>query len=90
MNRQQVYEYFISVARKDNAENNKIPFEEMLDEDDEGKRILFVLPETETDVFNSTSLLKYIKDKYPDHNIYFATKPEFFEILSGNPYIHKV
>jgi glycosyltransferase involved in cell wall biosynthesis len=90
LNRQQVYEYFISVARKDNAENNKIPFEEMLDEDDEGKRILFVLPETETDVFNSTSLLKYIKDKYPDHNIYFATKPEFFEILSGNPYIHKV
>jgi hypothetical protein len=33
--------------------------------------------------------LKYIKDQYPDHNIYYATNPAFFNILNGNPYIHK-
>ena len=48
------------------------------------------MPENEIDVFNSTSLLKYIKDSYPDHNIYYATKPEYYDLLGGNPYIHKV
>ena len=31
-----------------------------------------------------------IKKLYKDHNIYFATRPEYSEILDGNPYIHKV
>jgi len=90
LNRQAVYNYFIDVARKDNSENNKVPFEETLDPEDKGKRILFALPGSSIDVFNSTSLLKYIKDKYPDNNIYYATDKENFEILFGNPYIHKL
>ena len=90
LNRQQVLEYFRKVANKENAENNKIPFESILDKDDDGKRILFVLPENENDIFLSTSLLKSIKNKNPEHNIYYATKPEFFNVLYGNEYIHKV
>ena len=90
LNRQKVYDYFVSVAKKDNASNNKVPFEELLGKDDLGKRILFCLPENANDVFMSTSLLKYIKDKYPEYNIYYATKPENFPILSCNPHIHKV
>ena len=43
-----------------------------------------------TDVFASTSLFKSIKDSYPECNLYVATRLEFFEILDGNPYIHKV
>lgn len=89
LNRQAVYDYFIKVAREDNAGNRSIAFEDLLDKDDDGRRILFVLPDNEIDVFNSTSLLKYIKDKYPNHNIYYATQKNYFEILSGNPYIHK-
>ena len=89
LNRQQVYDFFINTAKKDNAENNKIPFEDLLDKNDEGKRILFVLPENEIDIFNSTSLLKYIKDNYPDHNIYYATKHEYSDLLFGNPYVFK-
>ena len=38
----------------------------------------------------TTSLLKNIKNTYPEYNLYYATKPEYFEILDGNPYIHKV
>ena len=37
----------------------------------------------------STSLLPSIKRLYPDHNIYFATKQEFFDILDFNPFVHK-
>jgi hypothetical protein len=90
LNRQKVYDYFVGVAKKDNAENNKVPFEELLGKDDLGKRILFCLPENTNDVFMSTSLLKYIKDKYPEYNIYYATKPENFPILSCNPHIYKL
>jgi glycosyltransferase involved in cell wall biosynthesis len=90
LNRQAVYDYFVNIARQNNNKNNKISFEDLIDKEDDGKRILFVMPDNEIDIFNSTSLLKYIKDKYPKYNIYFATKPEFYDILHGNPYIHKV
>jgi glycosyltransferase involved in cell wall biosynthesis len=88
--RQDVYNYFIEVARSDNQKNITVPFESLLSEDDQDKRILFVMPGSQTDVFNSTSLLKYIKDKYPDYNIYFATDRNNFDILNGNPFVHKV
>lgn len=90
LNRQAVYDYFRKVAAEENAGNRSIPFQDLLSSDDEGRRVLFVLPDNEVDVFNSTALLKYIKDKYPDHNIYYATKKEYFDILSGNPYVYKV
>lgn len=90
INRQKVYESFITIAKKQNAENIKVDFEKVLNEDDKGKRILFCLPENEIDIFNSTSLLKYIKDKYPDCNIYYATQKKYFDIVLTNPYIHKV
>ena len=90
LNRQSVYDYFINTAREENSANRLIPFDDLLDKNDKGKRILFVLPQNEIDIFNSTSLLKFIKDKYPDHNIYYATKKEYFDILSGNQYIHKL
>lgn len=89
LNRQQVYEYFIQTALKENKENEKVPFEEILSKDDEGRRILFCLPETDIDIFNSTSLLESIKSSCPEHNIYYATKKEYFDILHGNPFIHK-
>lgn len=90
LDRQKVYNHFISVAKKENEKNIKIPFDSLLDKDDKGKRILFVLPGDKIDVFNSTSLLKYIKEKYNDHNIYYATENENSEILIGNPYIYKI
>ncbi len=90
LDRQKVYNHFIETANKSNQENKKTPFESLLDKDDDGNRILFVMPEDEIDIFNSTALLKYIKDKNKDCNIYFATKLEYHNILKGNPYIHKV
>ncbi len=89
LNRDQVLEFFRKTAFEDNRKNKKVPFESVLDKDDEGRRILFALPEDENDVFMSTSILKFIKEQYPDHNIYYATNPAFFNILSGNPYVHK-
>jgi len=89
LNQKQVYEFFVKTALEENQANNTIPFEEVLDKDDKGKRILFSMPGSSTDVLNSTCLLKYIKEKYPEHNIYYASQPENEELLFGNPYIHK-
>lgn len=87
--RDQVLEYFKKVAIKENNENAKVEFSDLLDKDDKGKRILFVMPQSAGDVFMSTSLLPSIKKLYPDYNIYFATKQEYFDILDFNPFIHK-
>lgn len=87
--RSQILNYFKSVAAKENQENIKIEFSEVLDKDDKGRRILFVMPESAGDVFLSTSLLPSIKKLYPNYNIYFATKQEYFDILDGNQFIHK-
>ena len=54
--------------------------EDLLDKDDKGKRIAYVMPESAVDVFLSTALLKSIKLKYPEYNLYFVTKPEYNHI----------
>lgn len=90
MKRIDIENYFRQVALQDNNKNKSISFDDLLDKDDEGKRILYVMPESIGDVFLSTSLFKSIKDQYPEYNLYVATKPEYFEVLEGNPYIHKM
>lgn len=81
--------YFRKVSTEDLNKNKQIAFEEILGKDDEGKRLLLVMPESAGDVFMATSLLPSIKKMYPEYNIYFATKQEYFSILNGNEYIYK-
>jgi len=88
--RQNIENYFRQVAAQENQKNKKIDFESLLDPNDKGKRILFVMPESIGDVYLSTALFESIKDTYPDYNLYFATKKENFSVVEGNPYIHKI
>jgi hypothetical protein len=85
-----IWKYFKEVAAKENSEINKTDFADLLSKDDEGKRILYVMPKSIGDVYISTALFKDIKNNYPEYNLYVATEQEFFEILDGNPYVHKV
>lgn len=89
-NRNDILKYFRKVALDTNKSQDKVDFEKMLDENDKGKRIAVVLPQSRKDVFHLTSILPSIKRLYPDYNIYFITNPDLFEILDGNPHIHKV
>jgi glycosyltransferase involved in cell wall biosynthesis len=92
VSRSDIEKYFRQVAAKENSENDSktSDFESLLDKDDKGKRILYVIPESIGDVLMSTSLFPSIQRLYPDHNLYVATKPEYEAVLSGNPYVHKV
>jgi hypothetical protein len=66
-----------------------IDFESVLDQDDKGRRLAIVIPQSETDVLLINSLMKNVKKQYPRHNIYIITKPEYFDFIEDNPYIHK-
>jgi glycosyltransferase involved in cell wall biosynthesis len=90
MKRQDIENYFRNVALQENQKNKKIEFEELLDKNDKGKRLLYVMPESIGDIFLSTSLFENIKKQYPEYNLYVAVKQEYFEILDGNPNIHRL
>ena len=85
-----IEKYFRGVALKDNVKKEEDKFKDIVDEDDKGKRILFVVPNDPIDVFSCTSLFKSIKDNYENFNLYVATRKEFFPILEGNEFVHKI
>jgi len=87
--RQDIENYFRNVAAQENQKNKKIDFADLLDKDDNGRRILYVMPESIGDIYLSTSLFENIKKQYPNYNLYVAVKSEYIDILKGNPMIHK-
>jgi glycosyltransferase involved in cell wall biosynthesis len=88
--KEQIENYFRQVATEDLSKNNPINFEDLLDQDDIGKRALIVIPESIGDVFMITSLFESFKEVYPNYNLYISTKQEYFDILNANPHVHKV
>jgi len=97
--RNKVEEYFRNITKKNNVaadllDNTKPqnPIEAIaksMDKDDTF-RILYCMPETAGDVLISTAIITKLQDEYPDASIYFATKPQYFDIIKDNPYIHGV
>jgi glycosyltransferase involved in cell wall biosynthesis len=87
--REKIINYFRKVAYTHNAGVKVRNFSAEFDPSDEGKRLAVIMPDGAEDVFMVTGLLPTIKETYPNHNIYFFTKPQHVEILDGNPYIHK-
>lgn len=85
-----VYNYFRKVAAEENQKKRKVSLQDLLDKDDEGRRLCIVMPKSVGDVYMISSLLPNIHKTYPDYNVYFATEVGNFELLDGNPYIHKL
>lgn len=88
--RDQIYNFFISRAREDNAKNAPSQDFSTLFDSNGRKRALFVLKESGGDLFVSTALFKGLTELYPEADLYVACDPKFSEVLAGNPYIHKV
>lgn len=87
-----VLNHFQNIARQQNAQNGQKPvgLEEMLDKDDEGKRICIVAEQSAGDILILNSLIKRFKALYPEYNLYFFTRPEFFDFVEHLPEVHKV
>ena len=86
--REKVLKYFRGVAHKEVSEETDLS--DILDSDDEGRRILFVIPESAGDIYLCTSLFESLKEQYPDYNLYVSCENHFSSILLGNPHVHKV
>jgi hypothetical protein len=56
------------------------------------KQVAICLPESIGDIFLITSTFKSLRNRYPKetHNLYFITKPEYFELLDMNENIDKL
>ena len=87
--RQNIENFFKKKAIEENKENLPFKMEDFLSKEDEGRRMLVVMPGSIGDVFMSTSILKSLAKTYKDYNIYFATDPKYFEMLEANPFIYK-
>jgi len=97
--RQTIEQFFRETADNENKKQiqsqpvqseQKNGIEAYLDANDEGKRILYVIPNGIGDAILSTSLFKSIKDTYPEFNLYVATEKPNFDVFVANPYIHKI
>ena len=87
--RQEILDYFHSVAKKENNENVKVKFEDLF-EDNGNKKCLIACAGDLNTVFIATSLFKSFSENYPNTDLYFACHNQFQNILDGNPYIKKV
>lgn len=85
--RKNIDKYFRKVALGELEKASSL--KDYVDEDDERKKILYVIPESAGDVYMATSLFKNLKKTYPDYDLYVSCKPEYRSILDGNPYIYK-
>ena len=88
VDRQSVVRFFRDTAIKE-REGTKV-LEDIIDEDDGGKRVLYVVPQKDTDIFLSSSLFKSVSELYPEHKLYVATDPKFKVLVEPNDYVYKV
>ena len=90
LKRSDVLNYFRKIAL---SENQNTFLSEMLDslkENNNTKKIAFVQPEGAEEIIIATSLIPSIKKLYPEHDIYFFTKSEYFDIINSHPDVKKV
>ena len=89
--KEQIENYFRQVAQEElGKQNNKtLEIKDLFNSHPDHKKVLIVQPESIGDVFLVTSLLESIRDRYPSnkYKIYFATKPEYQDLIYGNPFV---
>lgn len=90
LKRTDVINYFRHIALKEKQRQELKNTLEILKNETSEKKIAFVVPEGNEEVIIAASLLPSIKNTYPDHDIYFFTKPEYMDLINSNPYVHKV
>ena len=90
LKRQDVLLYFRKIALNQNQSTYLDEMLKSLAENKNSKRIAFVQPEGAEEIIISTSLITSIKKLYPDYDIYYFTKSEYFDLINSHPYVTKV
>jgi DNA-directed RNA polymerase subunit RPC12/RpoP len=87
INREQMHNHFRQVCLQ--QQQKPIEFESVLDKDDEGRRICVLAQGGESDVLLLNGLMENLHKQYPNYNIYFATRQEYFPLIEDSPFVHK-
>ncbi len=87
---QNIVTHFKEVATNHNHNSNIPDLSELLSDEDKGKRIAVVIPQSESDVLLINSLMKNLKKQYKDYNIYVFTQPQYYGCIDDNPHVHKI
>jgi ribosomal protein L37AE/L43A/CRISPR/Cas system CSM-associated protein Csm2 small subunit len=90
LKRNDVLAYFRKVAINENQNTFLSEMLDSLNENENKKKIAFVQPEGAEEVIIATSLVTSIKKLYPEHDIYFFTKSDYFDLVNSHPDIKKV
>jgi len=91
-----VYKDFVNVLKLATQESlapqlNPIDYLKSFIDTPDGYNVLYTMPISAGDVLMSTAVLDgLIKELPENHKIYFATDPRYWNILDGNPHVHKV
>ena len=87
--KENVENFFRQTAQQEIAKLSTIEIKDLFNKDDNRKRVLIAQPESLGDVFLLTSIFESLRERYhsQDYCIYVATKPEYREIIEGNPFI---
>jgi hypothetical protein len=81
--------YFQQTAKKENKDLFKKTLKDHIDFERPNKRIAYVMPEHHEDVLMSTSVVRGLDSLYPDYDIYFFTRREYFTLIDECPWVHK-
>jgi glycosyltransferase involved in cell wall biosynthesis len=90
LNRSDVLNYFRKIALSDNQKSFLDEMLSSLKENNNSKKIAFVQPNGVEEIIIATSLVTSIKKLYPDYDIYFFTKNEYFDLINSHPDVKKV
>lgn len=50
---------------------------------EKGPSLIYTMPMSAGDVFLSTGVVRSLREKHPGHRVYFATSPQYFDIVRG-------
>lgn len=84
--REDIYNFFINLAKEQNQSKQQIQLEDLFDKNDLRKRVLITLPCSLGDHVIATSLIPSIIEKYPKdkYSVYLSCDPKYNEVYMGN------
>lgn len=89
LKRKQVYDFFMHIAKQENAKNSAPQDFNALLEKTGKKRALFLIKESIGDIMMCTALFESFHKEYPETDFYVMTDSKYHEILAGNEHVYK-
>ena len=90
LKRSDVLNYFRKVALSENQNSFLDEMLSSLKENKDSKKIAFIQPNGVEEIIIATSLVTSIKKIYPNYDIYFFTRNEYFDLINSHPDVKKV